>query len=102
MQSLDFNKRVTLRQVKDRQGHSGTDTAEAELTVWASVQEVSLSLQINAANLGMKADRVLHLWRSEFDSGHYNRVLIDGVPYRIENIGASVNEQYVKLLVSRG
>jgi len=50
----------------------------------------------------MSADRIVHLWRHEFEGGAYNRVIISGIVYRIESIGASVNDQFVKLIVVRG
>lgn len=102
MQSLEFNKRVTLRQVRTGQGHFREDETVTELTVWASVQEASMSLKMNAANIGMNADRVLHLWRHEFESGSFNRVAIGGTEYRIESVGASVNDQFVKIIAARG
>lgn len=101
MQTIAFNKMIVLMQVKTGQGHSRIDEIVDSKTVWANVQEPSMSLQMTAANIGMSADRVLHLWRREFEKGSYNRVVIGGVVYRIENIGASVNDNFVKLIVSR-
>jgi len=102
MQSLEFNKRVTLQQVRTGTGHNRTDETIKELTVWANVQEPSMSLKLSTASVGMSADRIVHLWRHEFEGGAYNRVIISGIVYRIESIGASVNDQFVKLIVVRG
>lgn len=102
MQSLEFNRLVALQQVRTGQGHDRIDEVVDSKTVWANVQQPSMSLKMNAANAGYGADMVLHLWRHEFESGAFNRVVIAGIVYRIENIGASVNDQFVKIIASRG
>ena len=102
MSKTELNTQITLQQVRQAQGGNVEDTITAELSVWACVQDASMALKFSAANVGMKVDRIIHLWRSEFESGYYNRVCINGVCYRIESVGASVNDQFVKLLASMG
>lgn len=98
---MELNKQVTLSVINEGYGHSSTDTVETSQTVWAFVQPPSMTLRLKTANANMSVDLIVHLWRHEFEQADYNFIDIDDTRYRIESSNASVNDQFVKLLVSR-
>ena len=98
---MELNKQVTLSVINEGYGHSSTDTVETSQTVWAFVQPPSMTLRIKSASANMSVDLIVHLWRHEFEQADYNFIDIDDTRYRIESSNASVNDQFVKLLVSR-
>lgn len=98
---MELNKQVTLHEISEGYGHSSTDTVETSQTVWAFVQPPSMTLRMKSANANMSVDFVVHLWRHEFEQADYNFIDINNIRYRIESSNASVNDQFVKLLVSR-
>ena len=95
---MELNKQVTLHEISEGYGHNSDDTVESSLTVWAFVQPPSMTLRIKS---NMSVDLIVHLWRHEFEQADYNFIDIDNVRYRIQSSNASVNDQFVKLLVSR-
>lgn len=98
---MELNKQVTLSVINEGYGHSGTDTVETSQTVWAFVQPPSMTLRMKTSAANMTVDMIVHLWRHEFEQADYNFIDIDNIRYRIESSNASVNDQFVKLLVSR-
>ena len=51
---------------------------------------------------GFQTDKIIHLWRRDFESDTFTHVIVDNVEYRIENIGSSINDLFVKLSLARG
>ncbi len=98
---MELNKQVTLSVINEGYGHSSENTVETSQTVWAFVQPPSMTLRIKSASANMSVDLIVHLWRHEFEQADYNFIDIDDTRYRIESSNASVNDQFVKLLVSR-
>ena len=99
---MELNKQVTLHEISEGYGHSSTDTVETSQTVWAFVQPPSMTLRMKTSAANMTVDMIVHLWRHEFEQADYNYIDIDTIRYRIESSSSSVNDQFVKLLVSRG
>lgn len=98
---MELNKQVTLHEISEGYGHSSTDTVETSQTVWAFVQPPSMTLRLKTSAANMSVDMIVHLWRHEFEQADYNFIDIDNVRYRIQSSNASVNDSFVKLLVSR-
>ena len=99
---MELNKQVTLHEISEGYGHSSTDTVETSQTVWAFVQPPSMTLRMKTSAANMTVDMIVHLWRHEFEQADYNYIDIDTIRYRIASSSSSVNDQFVKLLVSRG
>lgn len=99
---MELNKQVTLYEISEGYGHSSDNTVISSSTVWAFVQPPSMTLRLKTANANMSVDMIVHLWRHEFEQADYNYIDIDNIRYRIESNNASVNDEFVKLLVSRG
>lgn len=99
---MELNSRVTLLHVEEAMGHDDGNTVTASSTVWAFVQPSSMTLRFKAENANLSVDLIVHLWRHEFEAGDYNFLDIDNIRYRIESANADMNDQFVKLLVTRG
>lgn len=98
---MEMNNRVTLRKVS--QGYGSDDrTIVSEKNVWGAVENVSLRFQTNAEQSGLSPSLFVHLWRHEFESDGYTHCIVGGTEYRISMTGTSMNEQYVKLMLTRG
>ena len=98
---MELNRQVTLHEISESYGHSSDNTVISSNTVWAFVQPPSMTLRMKTSAANMTVDMIVHLWRHEFEQADYNFIDIDNIRYRIESSNASVNDQFVKLLVSR-
>lgn len=98
---MEMNNRVTLRKVSQGYGSDGR-TIVSEKNVWGAVENVSLSFRTNAEQSGLSPSLFVHLWRHEFESDGYTHCIVGGTEYRISMTGTSMNEQYVKLMLTRG
>lgn len=98
---MEMNNRVTLRKVS--QGYGSDDrTIVSEKNVWGAVENVSLSFRTNAEQSGLSPSLFVHLWRHEFEADGFTHCIVGGTEYRISMTGTSMNEQYVKLMLTRG
>ena len=102
MQTLTLNKLVTLQRREQAYGDSSEYTIVSEKTVFGSAGTPSLSFRNNAQIAGFQMDKIIHLWRRDFESDTFTHVIVDNVEYRIENIGSSINDLFVKLSLARG
>lgn len=101
MPKTDFNRRVTLQKRVQAFG-SGDMVVESAKTIWGAVENVSLSFRTNAEQSGLSPSLFVHLWRHEFESDGFTHCIVGGTEYRITMTGTSMNEQYVKLMLTRG
>ena len=102
MQTMTLNKLVTLQRREQAYGDSSEYTIVSEKTVFGSAGTPSLSFRNNAQTAGFQMDKIIHLWRRDFESDTFTHVIVDNVEYRIENIGSSINDLFVKLSLARG
>lgn len=102
MQTMTLNKLVTLQKREQAYGDSSEYTIVSEKTVFGSAGTPSLSFRNNAQIAGFQMDKIIHLWRRDFESDTFTHVIVDNVEYRIENIGSSINNLFVKLSLARG
>lgn len=98
---LSMNEIVTLLYIKDGYGHGNESVILKSRIVWGCVKYVGTSIKLTAASAGIKADLFVHLWRKEFEENPYTHIELDGKRYKITATGASVNDEYVKLTVSK-
>ena len=101
MTAMTLNKKILLQRREDNNGYGGGYTVISEKNVYASVQIPSISFQTKTESAGRKADLTAHLWRRDFDTDSYTHAVIGSVTYRINSVGASVNDLYVKLVMER-
>ena len=102
MQTMTLNKRATLQKREQAYGSASDFTVISEKTVFCSVGTPSLSFRNNAQMAGFQTDKIIHLWRRDFEGDSFTHVIVDNVEYRIENIGSSINDLFVKLSLARG
>lgn len=102
MQTMTLNKLVTLQRREQAYGDSSEYTVISEKTVFCSERTPSLSFRNNAQTAGFQTDKIIHLWRRDFEADTFTHVIVDNVEYRIENIGSSINDLFVKLSLARG
>lgn len=99
---MELNKKIRLLQVRQGQGHSGSETVITDCTVWAEVLPPSASLKLKAEAASKAIDLVIYVWRHEFSKADYNRCEFQGKQYRFEADSAAMNDEFVKLLARRG
>lgn len=102
MRTMTFRDSITLKKMQDCYGHSSGKTAAAEKTVRCCLSLPGLYFQATSESAGRKTDLTAYLWRSDFESDSYNYAEISGTLYRINGVGSSVNDLYVKLSLERG
>lgn len=100
--TMTFRNKIVLQCREEAYGHSTEPDITAEKEVYGSVQLPSLSFQATNEAAGRKIDLSVHVWRSEFESGHFTHAVINGTTYRINGTGAGMNDMYVKLSLERG
>ncbi len=101
MKKVLFNKSLTLVKVTQNYGHSG-GTSETSLAVKGDVSMPSLTLKTSVEGVGRKIDLTAQVWKRDFDRDTFTHVDYSGTRYRIENIGSSINDLFVKLSLARG
>ena len=101
-ESLQLNNKIRLQKRVQVKGSATREHIVAEKNVWAKVGGISLSFAARLQEMGLDAQRVAHLWRSEFERDKYTHVAYGGKVYRIVQAGNSVSEDYVKLLLTEG
>lgn len=97
---ITFNRRAVLSSVRPAYGHSGA-TETARRNIKCCVGMPSTSTKINAESVGIKADLIVHCYRKDFDAVNPTHIEIDGTKYKISATGASLNDLFIKLTVSR-
>ena len=102
MQTMTLNKRAILQKRKQAYGNSSDFNVISEKTVFCSSSMPSLSFRNKSQMAGFQTDKIIHLWRRDFESDSFTHVIVDNVEYRIENIGSSINDLFVKLSLARG
>lgn len=102
MQTMTLNKLVTLQKREQAYGSSAEYTVVGEKTAFSSAGTPSLSFRNSSLAAGFQTDKIIHLWRRDFESDTFTHVIIDNAEYRIENIGSSINDLFVKLSLARG
>lgn len=99
--TMTLNKKILLQKREDNNGYGGGYICTAEKTVCASVQLPGLTLQNNSEFAGRRTDMTAHLWRRDFDTDSYTHAVIGGTVYRINSVGASVNDLFIKIGMER-
>ena len=97
---ITFNRKAVLSSVKTAYGHSG-DTETAQREIYCCVGMPSTSTKISAETVGIKADLIVHCYRKDFDKINPTHIEIDGVKYKISATGASINDLFIKLTVTK-
>lgn len=96
-----FNKNLTLIEVRQGTGRSGTFTEASSKTVRASVGVPSVSLTAKTEFIGLAVDLIAVIYRKD-DSAAFNYAEISGVRYRIERRASGKKERLVELWLRRG
>lgn len=98
---MTLNKPVILQKREDAYGSSIETNIVSSKNAYASVQMPSLRFQAENEAAGRKTDLSVHLWRSVFETDNYTHVVINNTVYRINGIGTSINDLYVKISLER-
>ena len=101
MTVMTLDKKITLQKRRDSSGYGSGDVVVSTKNVYAKVTLPSLSFQAKAEAAGRRADMTAHLWRKDFDTDNYTHAVIGGTVYRIDSVGSSVNDLYVKIALER-
>lgn len=100
--TMTLRNKIILQCREEAYGHRTKPNITAEKEVYGCIQMPSLSFQAANETAGRKIDLSVHVWRSEFESGHFTHAVISGTAYRINGTGASVNDLYIRLSLERG
>lgn len=98
---MELNKIIVLQKINASAGYGGRGSIAVSANCYAYVEEPSLSFKAALSAGGISVSLIVHLWRHEWVKQHYTHAVIDGVLYRIENAGSSVNDNFVKLVLVR-
>lgn len=101
MRTMTMNRKITLQQYREGQGHGGENAVIAQTTVYAAVRKPSLTFQATQMSAGLVAALTVTLWRSEFEQAEYTHMLVDDVIYRIESVGVGINDLLINVAVAR-
>lgn len=99
-ESLDLTNKIKLQKRRQVQGSANRENIISEKTVYAKVGGISLSFAARLQEMGLDAQRTAHLWRDEFEKDDYTHVVFGSKVYRIIQAGNSINENFVKLLLT--
>lgn len=95
------NKKVTLQKRASGLGTSG-QSVQASKTVWARVEDISLSYKARMEQAGLAPELAVHVNRFEFEKDSFNYCVVSGKTFRVSKTGTSDDPLDIKILLERG
>lgn len=95
------NKKIILQKRTSGLGAAG-QSVQASKTVWARVEDISLSYKARMEQAGLAPEFAVHVNRFEFEKDSFNYCVVSGKAFRVSRTGTSNDPLDIKLLLERG